>query len=365
MSDRPDKIDPHRLGRAAAWRIRLMEAPERYETLFSAWRAEDPGNERAWQAVQGPWAFLGEQAASPSMIRLRRAALVHAHDALRGNWIRARLARKPLIAAAAAVFAVGAVALMFWWQRRPDVYLTRAGEQRVVRLADGSRITLDASSEVTVRYTANARTLVLVKGQARFDVAHNPLRPFTVAADGHKVVATGTAFDVDLMGSELRVTLLDGHVVVLPQNAPVRPFVPTPGLTTAPKMADVAVTGIPPDWARIALDPGEQLVMATNAPPRVMRVSVQRVTAWQRGEVVFNNERLGEVIERMDRYIPEQIVVGDARAADLRISGVYQEGDVEGLVSTLVSYLPLKAHRRADGALVLTYRSAPPSTPEP
>lgn len=360
MTGRARRIDPHSLEQAALLRVRMSESSGRDAELL-AWLAQDPAHGEAWKAVQRPWLLLGEQAASAAMIRLRRAALAHAHNAMRSNWIRGRLRRAParLATAASVVLAVGASLL--WWHYRPDVYHTGPGEQRVVRLIDGSRITMDASSEVTVRYSADARTLVLVKGQARFDVAHDPQRPFTVTADGRKVVATGTAFDVNVMGPDLMVTLLKGHVVILPQNAPVRPFMfPAPGtLGSGPKMADVPVTGIPPDWSRIALDPGEQLVMASGAPPRVERVDVDRVTAWERGEVVFRNERLSEVVQRMNRYLPQPIIVGDARAANLRLSGVFRQDDVNGFVSTVVSYLPLQAQQGADGSVTLTYHPDP------
>ena len=347
------------LEQAVAWRVRLTDSPDLYRADFGAWLEEHPDNERAWRAVQDPWMLLGEQATSPGVVRLRRTALAHAHSAMRSNWLRAKLRRPPvrLAAAAAAVLVLTAGAL--WWQLRPQVFTTGPGEQRSVRLADGSRVMLDASSEVTVRYTADARQLALVRGQARFDVAHNPLRPFTVTADGHKVVATGTAFDVNLIGSELQVTLLRGHVVILPAGASVRPFVPVGVPGVSPRLVDVAVTGIPPDWQRIALDPGEQLVLAGHAPPRVSRVDVRRVTAWQRGQLVFRNETLAKVLTRIDRYIPEPIIAGDAYTAQMRISGVYQEGDAGGFVSTLVNYLPVQAHALGDGRVVLTARPAP------
>ena len=347
------------LEQAAAWRIRLTESPELFRAGFSVWLAADPANEQAWRAVQTPWMFLGEQSTSPSVVRLRRTALVHAYNALRSNWLRAKLRRPPVRLAAAASVLIALVGGILWWQHRPLVYTTGPGEQRSVRLADGSRIVLDASGEVTVRYTADARTLALVRGQARFDVAHNPLRPFTVTAAGRKVVATGTAFDVNLIGSELRVTLLKGHVVILPADASVKPFVPVGEPGVNPRMADVAVTGIPPNWQRIALDPGEQLVLAEHAPPHVSRVNVRRVTAWQRGELVFKNEPLRQVLTSIDRYIPEPIVAGDARAGSMRISGVYQEGDVDGFVGTITHYLPVRAHERSDGTVILTYYRAP------
>jgi len=77
-------------------------------------------------------------------------------------------------------------ALTAWYLQRPDTYRTALGERRAVTLADGSQITLDSSSEVMVRYSANARALTLVRGQARFDVTHDVERPFTVTANGRR-----------------------------------------------------------------------------------------------------------------------------------------------------------------------------------
>jgi transmembrane sensor len=361
---RASPIPARNLEEAVAWRIRLTESPDLFRSGLSAWLAEDPFNEQAWRAVQDPWMFLGEQATSPSVVRLRRAALVHAYNTLRSNWLRAKLRRPPVRLGAAATLLIALTAGLTWWHFRPAYYSTGPGEQRTIRLPDGSRVTLDASSEVTVRYTADARTLALVRGQARFDVAHNPQRPFTVAADGHKVVATGTAFDVNLIGSELQVTLLKGHVVILPADASVRPFVPVGMPGVSPHLVDVAVTGVPPDWQRIALDPGEQLVIAAHAPPHVSRVSVRRVTAWQRGQLVFKNEPLQQVLTSINRYIPEPIVAGDARTAGMRISGVYQAGDVDGFVSTIVHYLPVRARELESGSVVLTYQPPQPNGTE-
>ena len=355
------RIDPQLVEQAAAWRARLTDAADFQSQEFSSWLAQNPRNREAWDAVQGPWDVLGQHAAAPGVIELRRAALAHAHNAIRNNLWPKRY-RRPAIAATAAACLVAAGAFLFWQQYRPDAFQTGFGERRVVTLSDGSQITLDSSSKVTVRYTADARTLMLVRGQARFDVAHDVARPFTVTAQGHKVVATGTAFDVDLLGPTLLVTLLNGHVVVLPQSAPTAPWIPR-----APPAGDGSATlagsassasstaGEPAD--RIYLDPGEQLVMLSSGVPQISHVDIERVTAWERGEIVFDNEPLASVIQRMNRYGPRHIIAGDDRAANLRISGVFHEGDVDGFVSTIAAYLSVSAQERPDGDVVLTYRS--------
>jgi transmembrane sensor len=349
-------IDPEHLEQAAAWRARLAESPDLHSGAFSSWLAQDPRNREAWRRVQAPWDLLGQQATAPGVIRLRRAALVDAHDAMRGNLLWPKRFRRPalLVAAAACVLAAGA--FLFWQQSRPDVFRTGFGERRVVTLSDGSQITLDSRSEVAVRYTADARALTLIRGQARFDVAHDVARPFAVTAEGRKVIATGTAFDVDLLGPKLLVTLLKGHVVVLPQSAPTIPWVPDVGAGSA-TLAGAESRALSADRVamdRIYLDPGEQLVMSSGGLPQVSHVDIERVTAWERGEIVFDNEPLASVIQRMNRYGPRHIIVGDGRIGGLRISGVFHEGDVDGFVSSVAAYLSVRAHERPDGDVVLT-----------
>lgn len=356
------RIDPQLLERASAWRARLADTPGFQPQELASWLAQDPRHREAWETVQAPWDVLGQHAATPRVIELRRAALAHAHNAVRSN-LWPRRFRRPPVAIAAAACLVAAGAFLFWQQYQSDAFQTGFGERRVVTLSDGSQITLDSRSKVTVRYTADTRTLTLVRGQARFDVAHDVARPFTVTAEGHKVVATGTAFDVDLLGPKMLVTLLNGHVVVLPQSAPTIPWIPLAspegaGSATAAGAESRALSHAEDAMESIYLDPGEQLVMSSSSAPRISHVDIERVTAWERGEIVFDNEPLATVIQRMNRYGPRHIIVGDDRAATLRISGVFHEGDLDGFVSTITAYLAVSAQERPDGDVELTYRSA-------
>ena len=355
------EIEPHRLVEAAVRHTRLAEASADGSEELAVWLAEDPRNRAAWRRVQTPWALLGEQATAPELIRLRRAALAHAHDVGRSRWLRMwRFSLSGALAAAAGILTVTIVTLLVWQTQRSEVYRTRAGERRVVTLADGSQVALDSQSEVKLRYSAHARELTLTKGQARFDVFHDVERPFSVAADGHKVIATGTAFNVDLLGSSLLVTLIEGHVVVLPQGAGTRFVGPAaPG-------ASAQVTGLPVTPAdkgrgpgslsRIVLDAGEQLVLSPTAPPNILHVNVDRATAWENGELVFDNEPLSDVVVRVSRYATHPIIIGDDTTASMRISGVFHTRDAQGFVTTVVSYLPLRAQQAADGSIRLTSR---------
>ena len=318
--------DTRALVDAAAWRVHLTATEAESSAAFEAWLAADPQNAIAWHQVQRPWDLLGEQAIAPELIELRGAALARAHDA-RAQPSRPRKSAVG-VASAAGILAVAIGALFAWHAGQPDVYRTAAGERRVVTLADGSQVALDSRSEVRVHYTAATRELTLAAGQARFDVAHDVTRPFTVHAREQEVIATGTAFNVDLIGANLLVTLIEGRVVV----QPVRSASP------------------------IALDAGEQLAFSPATSPVVTRVNVDRALAWQNGELVFEDEPMSTVVARVSRYAGHPIVVSDQATAGLRISGVFHTGDVEGFVSTIVSYLPVRSRRAPDGTIHLTHR---------
>ncbi len=327
-----------RLEEAAAWRVRLAEQDLECSPEFSAWLAADERNATAWRQVQDRWSLFAEQATAPEVIELRCRALAHAHEAGRGRWVRSkRFASAHGAGLAAAILAV-AVGGLFFWTRQADVYSTHAGERRVVTLADGSQIALDSKSEVRVRYSPHARELTLVNGQARFDVAHDVERPFTVTADGHEVIATGTSFNMDLFGPSLLVTLIEGHVIVAP----------APG-SGEPAKID---TQLP----RINLDAGEQVVFTPKAPPSVARVNPGQATAWENGEVVFENDTLSTVVARINRYARHGVVIADTETSQLRISGVFHTGDIDGFVNTLVAYLPVNADKSTDGTTRLAHR---------
>jgi transmembrane sensor len=343
MGDQPygDEEQMRRLASAAVWRVRLTEAGLESSAAFEAWLAEDPTNETAWRQVGTPWDLLGEQATNPELLAARREALARAHARETSSGPRQSSRRKYwLSGVAAAVVAI--VAIAFWSFAQPSEYRTGLGERRVVTLDDGSRLALDSQTVVLVRYSAEARHLKLAQGQARFDVFHNPRRPFSVDAGDRTVIATGTSFNIDLRQSTVVVTLIEGRVLVTPRAAAL------PVVSSGKR----AVAALP-------LSAGQTLTTSLDAPtpPRIEQVSLDTVTSWESGQLIFKDEPLDQVVERMARYSSQKILLGDERAAKLRISGVFNAGDVPTFVDTVARYLPVHASSQPDGDIVL--RSTP------
>ncbi len=329
-------VDQNRLEAAAEWHLRLrQDVSLELSSEYLNWIA-DAENFRALEAVEEGWTTVGDLSAAPELLELRRGALARAQRAGIRRW-------SPKIAAGRAAAAILMITLFGgwlgyqYWQARAT-YQTDIGERRVVALPDGSRISMDSDTEVRVRYSSNARTLELDRGRARFDVAHDVTRPFTVAAGTETVVAVGTSFNVERLGSAVLVTLIQGHIVIK-------------GAMQAPVLA-----ARPVPKPSVSLDAGEQLIATADAKPVIAQVNLQAATAWESGHLIFKDETLSEAVARVNRYTDKPITI-DPDIAAIRISGVFNAGDIGAFVSAITSYLPVQATTGPDNEIVLQRHS--------
>ena len=325
-----------RLDEAAEWQLRLSQDPDpALRAEYRNWVAESANN-RAAQAVGRGWAAVGMHASAPELLDMRQQALTRLRRA--GAQHSSRRGRRWWATAAClAVCLAGAGALYEVRMLQPTEYETEIGGRRVVVLSDGSHVSMDSDTVVKVRYTGTARELTLGRGRARFDVAHDTSRPFTVTAGSETVVAVGTSFDVEKLGSTVLVTLLQGQVVVKQEESGL----PNPMAATAKPS--------------VALTPGQQLVAARHTPPTVASADLQVAAAWEAGHLVFHDEPLTTVVERINRYTEHPVAV-DPAAAGIRISGVFNAGDVGSFVSAITSYFPVQATTTGSGRILLQTR---------
>lgn len=213
-------------------------------------------------------------------------------------------------------------------------YRTAVGEQRTVELADGSKVTLNTATQIAVDYRAGERIVRLVRGQALFDVAHAPDRPFSVVVAGRKVTALGTVFEVRLDQDRLKVTLLRGKVRVDEDG----------GDSAAARPPALAV-----------LAPGQQFVAVGALAPIVESVDVDKQTLWRRSLVEFDDETVGGAVAELNRYSATQIIVADSRVASMRLSGVVRTGDAAEFTTLVGAMLPVASRKNARGDIELYY----------
>ncbi|HEX6865917.1 MAG TPA: FecR family protein [Caulobacteraceae bacterium] len=319
-------------------RLGLMSAAE--ETAFDAWRA-DPDNAAALAEIEGLVEGVGDIAAMAEVRAMREAALAVAPPR-----------RPPLRAWGAIAASLVALVLAGVWAANlpaaptpsapvPAVaaqrYVTGVGEQRTVKLADGSRVALNTASVVEVAYSEGRRDVRLLQGQALFDVAHNAARPFVVTAGDRVVTALGTRFDVRVDAGAVKVVLVEGRVKV----EPLRP---------------AGLERIVPVLGRATLDAGEELTADDADGIDVAVADTDRATSWRRGQVIFRDDTVAAAVAEMNRYSDTQLVIADPRIASLKISGVFGVTREQNFLAALTSYYPIEAVERSPRVTALTWR---------
>lgn len=328
------------IGEAAGdWCRRIAEhalSPEE-SAEFEAWLDADEEHRAAFERASFIWRALDGRAAPAGLVAMRMDAL----SALAGQdedplpWWKRRVGRRTGFGAIAASL-VAAITFAVY-SPTPATgavdYATARGERRVVMLDDGSRLSMDAASNVTVAYSSDKRELELKSGRAKFDVAKNPLKPFTVAAGDKLIVATGTSFSVEILKGEVNVVLFEGHVAVLDRKTRRPAVVPSHG-----KM----------DAADALLKPGQELSLPLAGNATLAPVDVVRATSWEAGQLSFADEPLAQAVERMNRYSRIRFTVGDAAAGKVAISGVFNSDDVDGFVDGVIDVFPVKTVRRGN-----------------
>jgi transmembrane sensor len=197
-----------------------------------------------------------------------------------------------------------------------------------------------------VTYDKNERVIQLERGQARFDVARDPARPFRVEAGKQTVIALGTQFNVERVGGNVLVTLIEGHVAVTGVAQP--PAAADVPAGTSNPISDAHAAGI------VELTAGEGLRVKGDGQAIVIaKVDVDRATAWQTGKMFFDSEPLATAAERINRYSRQQIDV-DPSAAAIRISGVFNAGDTHAFIEAVNAYFPVRIERERDEEIRLT-----------
>jgi ferric-dicitrate binding protein FerR (iron transport regulator) len=200
---------------------------------------------------------------------------------------------------------------------------TRHGEQQTHRLADGSVLHLNTDSSVSVLFTQAERLLTLASGEADFEVAHAPERPFRVVAGPVQAIARGTQFDVRLRDDSAVVTVVKGHVAVAP--APV-----ADGLRGGRQRLQPA--------RFIELGPNQQITVPRGEWPVIpVAVDAERSTSWLHRQIAFKHEPLERVVAEFNRYASKPIEITTPELRNLEISGVFATDDPAAFIAFLRS----------------------------
>lgn len=364
------------LAEASAW-IVTLHGPERtpaVERGFQRWLAESTRHQCAFEHATEIW--------SKTRAAVRRSAQV---DIRVPGTIDERPQRKRARAtlALAASLLVAVIGIGFYVQQ--SGLRTGVGERRTVVLDDGTQVTLNTATRMTVGYDKHRRHVRLESGEAFFEVAKRPEWPFVVTVGDREVTALGTSFLVRRDFARIAVTLLEGKVRVAspgssdatPVSSPietgrkqtgssnVREGMPAEvALHTGAMDKEAPTTSYPPgesaeEDSSVTLIPGQRIVFAEHAPPVLDRPELQKLTAWQQGLVNIDDLTLAQAVDEMNRYSTLQLVV-EGTAADIHVSGVFRVTDSENLARAVALTHGLELHK--DGRrIVLSGNPQPPS----
>lgn len=291
---------------ASAWLARLQTRSVTTAELaeFARWRRE-PRNAAAYERAEGIWNESAKLSDDPDML-----AALSAATSRRPPDKRRRIA----IAAFAGVLALAVVTfglMRFTPMFSAPVYRTAVGERSMAKLDDGSRMQLDADSEVSTLFDDARRRIVLKRGQAFFAVRHDAERPFVVdAGEGLTVTALGTRFDVLRLGGSVRISLVEGSVAI--------------------KRDDVLL---------VTLKPGEVVEVGRTGPAVRSERPVTDVLAWRSGHLSFRDTPLELAVLEMNRYARRPLTVGAATDRGERISGEFSTDDPEGFAEAVTALL--------------------------
>jgi len=228
-----------------------------------------------------------------------------------------------------------AAALVYERQERvePKLFASEIGEIRKIQLEDGSRITLNTDSRLSVEYRRDLRQVTLLRGEAYFEVAKNPDRPFTVVGPKVQARAVGTAYSVRLADGEtpMQIRVLEGRVAVEPP----------PSLFS--RGGSRALLGANQEAQLRISDKGDIELLVRDLPAD----QFERGLMWREGLLSFEGATLQEAIAEFSRYSRQKISLKGGIARE-KISGLFSATDPAGFSRAVAIGLKIKIKNEND-----------------
>ncbi len=303
------------LEEAAHW-IERLAGPHDVEerAAFEGWLAARPAHEFAYAemlALRDAVGSAAQAAAAREASRPRRRRTM--------RWLGG-------LAASVAIVGLGSSWLPELALRMRADAVTARGETQQVRLPDGSRVALNSASAIEVRYSADRRDVRLLKGEAFFDVARNPDRPFAVAAGNARVHVLGTHFNVRLDGVRTTLTVEEGQVRF--------------GAAGHPR-------------GQLIFTAGQQAFVEGTAAQRQPVYDASAAFAWRNGQIVFYRAPLREVVAEIDRYRSGEAFILNSGLGRRTVSGSFSARTPDLALAATVNAVGARMIRLPGGIAII------------
>lgn len=334
------KPDQDVMEQASEWIARMDRGLSKNEVeQLARWMKQDKAHEDMLLEMAKIW---------DKMDALNRLAILFPEKTSTTNSTKTKSFSSLNVAAmAASVFFVGILLAFGWnnseWEQlkglfQPSVQQmvlsshkvsTMVGEQSRRTLDDGSALTLNTDSLVSITYTDKQRLLVLERGELHIQVAHDEERPLNVLANGKLIQAVGTAFNVQIQNKNVELIVTEGKVLVDEQPKP------------ANELLHQASVRLPA--SSLAVSRSQKVVFSEELnrvknKPEVIAVAEQDIQAnlsWQQGQLIFRGEPLQQVLDEVSRYTATQFELSDPDIANIKVAGLFKTNDIDGLLLAL------------------------------
>lgn len=323
---------------ASIWLVRLDNGnlSDQSRRELKAWLSADKRHSIALKAMADIWDDMDEVLISINEVNSSNNVSL---------WPILKPIFKPYVLAASISF----FAVFIWLAMPVNVqkqsYTTLIGQQMDATFDDGSIIHLNTNSRIETEFSDEKRIIKLIKGEALFEVAHDPDRPFIVYAGDRLVQAIGTKFVVHLKSENIQVTVTDGKVKMSKV-----------ALNT--KLVDIKElnnTTIEKD--DVYITKGEKVIVGSDQAPKLTYINpenIKRELAWLDGKLIFDNEELFDVIEEINRYIDIEIVLKEPYLHKIPISGRFDLKDSEALIEAIKLSFNMDSQRLSSNKVLLT-----------
>ncbi|CAI9120368.1 FecR family protein [Brytella acorum] len=317
MTDEPQDIAET----ARRWIVRMASGAMTAEELsaFREWRAASPEHNAVFERERALWRALH---LTPEQDRITRSTWKRLGR--RGHVSRGLFLGSAAMVASMLVLYAPVASLWFRADHWSGITV------QTLALTDGSRAILDSDTAIAIRYTATDRTITLLKGNALFEVKHDPHRPFRVLARDGVTEDVGTVFEVRQEETSVRVAVARGVVDV---HAPL-------GAPTA-----------------VRLGTGDRTSYTDAMVARVEHgITPEEIAAWAHGDLILDDAPIHEAIAAIARYRRGGVYVLGSDTETPRISGAFRIDQADAAITTIAATAGMTVTHLPAGILLLRRR---------
>ncbi len=307
---------------AAEWVLRGL-APDLCDQdliELTLWLETSEHHAAAYDRALRLWAHI-DALAAPSEVRPTADVINLTHHRLARSATKTFKPATYWAWAGGAAAAVAALLIVFVLPQQPaQTYQTAKGQKQTVTLADGSVLSLNTNTRVSVQLRHDGRRITLEQGELALKVVHDDKRPMVLKTGDMVITDIGTEFNVRREAGVVDVAVREGEVSI--------------------------------NSGDIHLRRGDKIVHTEgDTASTLSHVDPDEAFAWQTAHAIYRNAPLSEVVKDLNRYYDKPFVVDD-QSGKLRLTAILTLDSESAVAERLEDFLPVKA-RATDRAIYL------------